>query len=54
MSKSDYEQARVHKMQALEGNAELKKQGRYYMGQIERYKAKNPKAADFPAYEPAE
>ena len=41
-------------MQAVEANAELQKAGNYYLNQIKRYKAKNPKATDFPDYKPAE
>lgn len=54
VSQTDYDQAKVHEMQALDGNAKLKKEGLFYLNQIRRYKAKHPKTTDFPAYKPAE
>lgn len=54
VSKSDFEQAQVKEMQAMAANADLKQQGRYYLDQITKYKAKNPKSTDFPDYKPEE
>ena len=54
VSKEDYERLQAKERQAVRVNAVVTAEGRYYMGQIEQYKAKNPKATDFPAYKPAE
>ena len=44
-------QAKVQ--QKEEYNAKSKKEGTYYLNQIIKYRAKNRKTTDFPAYEVA-
>ena len=61
VSKADYEylkgkaeqwEAYGHKQEQEQAKAQ--KAATYYLNQVQRYKAKNPKTTDFPAYKPAE
>ena len=51
--KADFEQLQVKQQQAQAFNEEVKKQGRYYLDLIRRYKEKKSKTTDFPAHERA-
>ena len=61
MSKSDFGQLQKQQQQSQAKVKELEEAFKkaaavdhYYFGQIEKYKAKNPKTKDFPAYKGAE
>ena len=60
MSKSDFEQLQKQQQQSQAKVKELEEAFKkaaavdhYYFGQIEKYKAKNPKTKDFPVYKEA-
>ena len=61
VDKEDYEQLQAQQQQLQakvqqkeEYNAKSKKEGTYYLNQIIKYRAKNRKTTDFPAYKVAE
>ena len=53
VSKSDFEQLQAKEQQLQAKNTKLRKEGNYYLKQIEKYKAKNPETTAFPTYEEA-